>query len=296
MLNGIRYNSLSQTFRDAVEICDHLEIQYLWIDALCIIQDPEEDWGRESASMGQIYKDAALNIAAADGENGHSPILWKRRIDYLRPIEVDNNWTSESMAFLHDLPKVTISRGSCTLIEAEISQNEALRSPLNQRGWVLQERIFSKQVLKFGAEQVFWQCQRLDACDMYQFRIPSLGSGAHMKIKTWLSKDTKYPQDVIQRWRNVVEIYSQCPLTWLSDKLVAISWLALDFQNRFDADDTYPAGLWKTSQLDLLLWRMKDGTKSDNTRYKRISLPGIPSWSWASVDGATIEGAEQQTA
>jgi hypothetical protein len=173
--------------------------------------------------MGQIYKDAALNIAAADGENAQSPILRKRRVDQLRPIEVDVNWTGESIAFLHDLPRVIISQGSCILIEAEMSQNKALRSPLNQRGWVLQERIFSKQVLQFGAEQIFWQCQCLDACDMYQFRIPSLDSGAHTKIKTWLSKDNKYPQDVIQRWRNVVEMYSQCSLTQLSDKLVTIS-------------------------------------------------------------------------
>jgi len=33
--NGLRTSDLPKTFRDAVEVCRHLEIHYLWIDALC---------------------------------------------------------------------------------------------------------------------------------------------------------------------------------------------------------------------------------------------------------------------
>lgn len=39
--HGIQWESLPQTFKDAVEVTSALEVQYLWIDSLCIIQDDE---------------------------------------------------------------------------------------------------------------------------------------------------------------------------------------------------------------------------------------------------------------
>lgn len=35
----IEWNSLPQTFKDAVLVTRALEVPYLWIDSLCIIQD-----------------------------------------------------------------------------------------------------------------------------------------------------------------------------------------------------------------------------------------------------------------
>jgi hypothetical protein len=60
-------SSLPATVRDAVIICRHLEIKFLWVDALCIIQDSPnaEDWTRESAAMDQIYGNAFFTLAAA---------------------------------------------------------------------------------------------------------------------------------------------------------------------------------------------------------------------------------------
>jgi hypothetical protein len=43
------------TFRDAFDLSNRLGISYLWIDSLCIIQDDDEDWQRESSSMGLVY-------------------------------------------------------------------------------------------------------------------------------------------------------------------------------------------------------------------------------------------------
>jgi len=44
---GIDVDSLLQVFQDAIEIARSLGINYLWIDALCIKQDPDDpsDWG-----------------------------------------------------------------------------------------------------------------------------------------------------------------------------------------------------------------------------------------------------------
>lgn len=50
----IDIDSLSLTFQDAFKATQKLGIRYLWIDALCIVQDSSEDWGREASNMRSI--------------------------------------------------------------------------------------------------------------------------------------------------------------------------------------------------------------------------------------------------
>lgn len=38
-MSGIALSDLPQSFRDAIRVCRHLDIQYIWIDCLCICQD-----------------------------------------------------------------------------------------------------------------------------------------------------------------------------------------------------------------------------------------------------------------
>jgi len=61
---------LPKTFRDAIEVVRHLNLQYIWIDSLCIIQDSKEDWAQEAALMHQVYSNAIVNIAADDAKDG----------------------------------------------------------------------------------------------------------------------------------------------------------------------------------------------------------------------------------
>jgi hypothetical protein len=62
---GIRIDVLPATFKDAVEICRRLHIAFLWIDSLCIIQDNEDDWRMQAASMADIYENSRITIAAS---------------------------------------------------------------------------------------------------------------------------------------------------------------------------------------------------------------------------------------
>ncbi|KAK9773205.1 hypothetical protein AB5N19_11817 [Seiridium cardinale] len=57
-------SSLPGTFRDAFEVLKYLEIRYMWIDSLCIIQDLDEDWAREAQAMMSVYQQAFLDLAA----------------------------------------------------------------------------------------------------------------------------------------------------------------------------------------------------------------------------------------
>jgi hypothetical protein len=48
---------LPPTIVDALKICRRLGLPYLWVDALCIIQDSPDahDWVEQSAVMDDIY-------------------------------------------------------------------------------------------------------------------------------------------------------------------------------------------------------------------------------------------------
>jgi hypothetical protein len=55
---------LPQTLQHAFRLTRLLGIRYLWIDALCIVQDDPEEWELEAAKMGLIYSNAFLVISA----------------------------------------------------------------------------------------------------------------------------------------------------------------------------------------------------------------------------------------
>lgn len=55
---------LPELFRDAARVTKRLGLQYLWIDALWIVQDSAEDWTAEASKMAEIYGNAYLTIAA----------------------------------------------------------------------------------------------------------------------------------------------------------------------------------------------------------------------------------------
>jgi hypothetical protein len=63
-LQGFTLDELPKTVRDAVVITRMLGLQFLWVDALCIIQGDSIDWQRESSKMDNIYGNASITIAA----------------------------------------------------------------------------------------------------------------------------------------------------------------------------------------------------------------------------------------
>ena len=66
---GISWSRISQTFQDSIRFCLAIGIHHLWIDALCIIQDDDADWQRESAKMADIFQNSYITLAATSSRS-----------------------------------------------------------------------------------------------------------------------------------------------------------------------------------------------------------------------------------
>ncbi|KAI2615404.1 heterokaryon incompatibility protein-domain-containing protein [Hypoxylon sp. NC1633] len=64
-MDGFSLASLPPTFQDAVTCTRALGYRYLWVDALCILQDDDEGKMHEIKNMGSIYRNATVSISAA---------------------------------------------------------------------------------------------------------------------------------------------------------------------------------------------------------------------------------------
>jgi hypothetical protein len=66
---SLPYTSLPQTILDAFEVARNLDLQLIWIDSFCIIQDDEEDVQRELGRMAQVYQNEKRIISAASASH-----------------------------------------------------------------------------------------------------------------------------------------------------------------------------------------------------------------------------------
>ena len=63
--------SLAQSLQDAVSVAFKMGLCYLWVDALCIIQDSTADKDTEISVMDHIYQNADFTIWAASARYPH---------------------------------------------------------------------------------------------------------------------------------------------------------------------------------------------------------------------------------
>ena len=69
---AINLEDISRTISDAAVIVEMLGERYLWVDALCILQDDQDDLAEQIPVMGQIYTRSLVTIMAAASTDNNS--------------------------------------------------------------------------------------------------------------------------------------------------------------------------------------------------------------------------------
>lgn len=120
LIHGVKLDIFPKAFIDAVHLTRRLGVPYLWIDALCIIQDSIDDWEAESAKMASIYANAYITIAAASNQNAAQPFLGHA---YVAPTKAEDNKQTKS--------EESPSANKTTGVDACVDQQQSEQSEAN---------------------------------------------------------------------------------------------------------------------------------------------------------------------
>lgn len=154
---------LPNTISDAIMLVRDLGERYLWVDALCIVQDDDEHKARNIAHMDVVYNKAFATIVAMHGTSADSGLPGVRpetrpsqRIEKLvvdagsKDLDFNTDRNSNEQVTLH-------------LVATPPPLHFALEaSKWDTRGWTFQERMLSRRCLYFSEHYVYFQCGRRD--------------------------------------------------------------------------------------------------------------------------------------
>jgi len=282
----IEFAYLPKTLQDSITITRRLGLQYLWIDALCIIQGDADDWARESSRMCEVYSNAYLTIAGSNAAGNAEGILNKQaygtppeEISYKDGMTI---YVRKHLARMHDN-------------YAEMSRGAAKPEPINCRAWTLQEGFLSNRVLRYTSNELVWECNEWRQCECGVSSAP-IGPDDEASSRSIRKPDiveTLSLDDIYQKWVDVISFASERQLGYDEDRLSSLSGLAKQFVAAFEQvgnpNEQYLAGLWRSNLAKSLLWSIEDDEnrvgRYDVIEVRRPKAWRAPSWSWVSVEG-----------
>ncbi|KAF4949936.1 hypothetical protein FGADI_8537 [Fusarium gaditjirri] len=278
--------SLPTTIRDAIATTRDLGYEYLWVDALCIIQDSKPDWIKESSQMGSIYGSAVLTLAAAGTSSVQDSIFCRRDPRAVRPCVANIMHSSTYRGVSY--PWAIYPHQPERLLFDAINE-----SPLSRRAWALQELLVSPRTLVFGSKQMVWSCATTEASETFPLGLdPKFSSVVNERaslshLRQKLMRVSNLEEEPSEFWNGFISRYTKARLTFGFDTLVALQGIveritaSRQGSNKSMPELEYVAGLWRDANFQQsLLWRPKDGSSPNRPEDYRA-----PSWSWASLDG-----------
>lgn len=296
MKKVIRHEALPKTVRDAILITRDLEVQYIWVDSLCIIQDSADDWARECEVMGSIYAGSYCNIAATAAGSNEESCIFARDPTSVIPtrirLEAFALPTSDS-GQISDFEASTSQSALQTeeyaiLPDEDVWATDFETGPLLQRAWVVQERLLAPRSLHFGKRQIGFECEEWLACETYPAGFPEnllefKQLKQHCSVRRPFEKTEDLGSGEIDSmriaWLLFVLEFSKNKLSRAQDKLPAVLGVATQMGEAIGSP--YVAGLWVDHLVEQLLWRVN--ARAEDLR--PFSNPKqAPSWSWAAVN------------
>lgn len=242
---------LPKTYRDAIFSTKRAGIRYLWVDALCIIQDDADDKGEKIHQMDLIYALAKFTLVTATGSNAESGLgLENRQL----------------------IPTLILPSG---LRLAQRNPADDWRTSVwFTRAWTFQEYLFSRRLLIFTPTSVHYRC--------------ILGGHIEDGEAIDVAKREDFRNEEIQKkhdgWPNMVRNYTDRKITFPSDLLAAITGVANITERLYTGQKIVKGLITDPKVLSVqILWQSINAPSTVSA--VNIASLKLPSWSWARFIG-----------
>lgn len=270
-------DSMAPSLQHAIGLTQAIDERYLWVDAVCIVQDDEKHCATQLELMGAIYATAKLTIVASDG-NAMDGILGLKGISH--PRQVDQ--------------KIVLVFESERLIFHHPPRFRSGTSEYFDRGWTYQEYHLSQRRLTFAKGQIYWHC----SCADWEEAVIEPGD------TIFRGNNESHLLNILQRWpdfqalNELLSEYNGRHLSFPEDALPGINGLLSILSRSFKGGFLF--GLPEIAFDSALMWRSpclgSMEKREDSGKKNLLSLTSrLPSWSWVSWKCAKFQVLDEET-
>ena len=273
--NGLDALHLPRTIRDTMSLASLLGEDFLWVDALCIVQDDIDELMEQTSHMDMVYSRAILTIIAGAGEDaevGLPGLEPGTRSSIPPPIRVND--------------KLSMVQSASGMAPGKLRS-----SKWDTRGWTFQERILSRRVLIFTEQMAYWNCETCTwdeetilKPELPESRVTNNSFGCY---DVWQSGTEKFSSAALWDW---VAKYNSRSFTYPGDILPAFLGILNCLQ--FKTKERFHWGLLSSCFGQDLAWL--DGAGRRDAVCPAIPELGIhrptryPSWAWLAWEGTVL--------
>ncbi|KAF4466688.1 hypothetical protein FALBO_6453 [Fusarium albosuccineum] len=189
------FDMLPNTIKDAIVFVRRLGCRYLWVDALCLLQNDAGDLELGVDVMDLIYERAWLTVVASGGHDANA-----------RLPGVQEGTRKGSHNTFEVIPGVEM--GVVTGLDGLLKS-----SVYNTRAWTFQEQVLSRRVLYFIEDKVFYRCR---AAEHAEHLADNLSQNKLATLRSRLSGSFLMTRPVID-YSTMLFYYTQRALTNQND-------------------------------------------------------------------------------
>jgi len=256
--SGMAYDDLPVLFQDVINVADRLDIEFLWIDRLCIIQGDDGDFQTQAACMGQIYGNATLTIAAVSAATERDAFVVKEQTTAMVNIK------------LPGIGKLNIeARERPYRLGTEEQGGDYGR--MSTRAWIWQERLLAARTVFFTTTSVKFECRCYSKWE---------GDDHTTRGHSW---SAQLDDMTHEKWTTLIEEFTKRKISRPYDRLPAIKAVMERIQKTTAWTPCF--GLWTDDLIRGLCWVREHSVNIYGFLCKVNPRTYAPSWSWASVEG-----------
>lgn len=264
-----RRTVLPRTISHAIDLTRALDERYLWVDALCIVQDAADKMNHLDA-MASLFANSCLTIVAATGAHANSGLKGLPGISESR---CATQCTAELLPYRHLIKP-----------HARHIWDDSHLQPWSTRAWTFQEAICSPRLLYLAHDTVRWVCKQRrwseESTSMDCTKDYATFEQRRLDLASPRLSSSILP--CFGELLSLINGYNVRKLTYWEDALTAFAGVASRLSRKFMGG--LLCGL-PAFFFDLfLLWRPARRLGPAKARANRVQESTVPSWSWAAYE------------